>query len=303
MASVATSRSFYFSSLAFLVINTALTVTGSFYERPWTPQVWLVLLWGLVAVLTMEYYLDNALLKVSENHIPYLWVAVWPLAFPGEYLEKISIKVLVAGTAVLILFVLITRSYGKSPSQTVFFMWGLLAGLPVWRGVSPFIFLPIAIITVAIIHPVHLAQIAALLLGFVSFLLWAWFLKDYISFVSEDLYGLFMKWPGSWDYSLLLTLWMVLWIGSLLAGNFWLLSRLQSLKVWHRRIINASWVSLAMFPWSLLWGFELPGAVWLSLPFSVLSLVAFFNWAPYRVGIWLFMLVNAALLIINFASW
>jgi hypothetical protein len=303
MTAVATSRSYYLSSLAFLVLNAVLTITGYYWERAWTFREWLMLLWGLAAILAMGYYLDNALLKVGESRIPYLWVAVWPLAFPVNLLENFGMKVLISGTTVLILFILITRSYGRSPSQTVYFLWGLLAGLPVFGDVSPLIFLPVTLMMVVLIHPLNFRQLTALLLGCISCLLWAMLLKNHVVLIPTDINNVLIRWPYDSEKKLLLTLWMALWIVGTGVGNFWLIGQLQSLKVWHRRIISASWVGLAMFPWSLIWGFEIPGAVWLSFPFSVMSLVAFFNWSPYRLGIWLFLLMNAALLIINFASW
>lgn len=297
----ASSRGFFFSALVFLSINLLLAIAGYFVEGIQTPQSWLTLLWGVAAILAVGFYLDATLLKISEVQIPYLWLAVWPLAFPGNFSVGLSLKVLLGGSMVLILFILITRSYGKSPSPISFFLWGLLSGMSVWSRISPLIIVPLVLGMGAVVHPLNLRQVVVLLLGSASVTLWAWLLVDNIMLLPDKSEGLFNG-LESWDNGVLFAVWTVLWITGLVGGNLWLLSRLQSLKVWHRRIISASWVGLVMLPWTVLWGFELTEAVWLTLPFSGLSLVAFYNWAPNRQGIWLFLLVNAALLIISFAS-
>lgn len=294
--------SLYVAGVSFVILNIGVRFLGFLLQGFPGGIVLGAWIWGIIMVIAAGLYYKAVLLRVSLRDIPYGWAAVWPLVFPVAGMSQLDNRCLLTGTVAFVLSCYISKSYGRQMSHKIIFILGLISAVPALWNVSFLALFPFVIISLAVVHPMHLGQFLAFVLGNGSLAAWIWVFKE--KSIEEAFPRLLtletLNFP---EAPRLFVIWFVLLLAAVAAGNFWLLGRMQSLKVWHRRVIINSWVGLGLFPWSLLWGFNISESVWLALPYAVLSLVAVFNWAQYQVSLWLFLIFNAALLILNFVSW
>lgn len=283
-------------SFVFVALNLALDV-WRFLEKEDGLSVF-YFLWALLLPALMGGLFGETASFFQRRTVPLWWGWIWFFSFPGHLNSQSYLIIWAGGGTIILLFFMVARSYGKQMSQIKAFSLGVLSAFPAFLFKSPFFALPLLFGYVMIFFSLNFRQAAAMLLGAVSGLLWAWIL-GFQAMSSEAMprglipENLDTQQMASWGG------WMGLWVVMTVLGSYKAYQQSLQFKVFHRRVLSASLITLVFAPWFLMHGFSIWECWVLVAPFSMWPLIHFFSLFNASTSMGLFLIVNAVITVFN----